>query len=178
MHSLTSIDVAVSHYSYQTPYKSSTNSPYQASNTLVFYITQDPQNRFSLFAIADKVNDGSGGKVAFTLDTTAMGSNAVLLVQDDPAAGGNAEDPADSWYWTNGKGSFSMTWGACCTDGFAIGPIDVFSQTAALNILISITSSTNISNVVFVSSNGTSTYSIPITGSTFRIQRYSCKKRR
>ena len=113
---------SVGNYAYDQAtlrYASSMVRPAPQSDTLLMFFTQDYQNRFSLTIVADTGNSGTGGSVSFTINGQNWGVGALVLVQDDPNS--NTADFGDSWYFNNGQGSFTFTWGSTTTDGLVIG---------------------------------------------------------
>jgi hypothetical protein len=104
-----------SFYGYQWPSQASANTGYEVSNRATVMLYESPSGGVSLVFILDKTSDGSGGQVGLSY-SGATGMQ--VLVYDDLVGAGNDVWSIDD---TNGSGQIQWTWGACCTDGFALG---------------------------------------------------------
>ena len=107
----------VAFYGYTWPDQASANTGLETSNRLTVLLYRDPAGVLSLLMIADRAQDGSGGLVDLSW-SGAIG--AQVLVYDDTLGAGN-----DIWNVNDvtGSGSVRWEWGACCTDGVALGPL-------------------------------------------------------
>lgn len=105
----------VTYYGYNAPGNgSSADTDHEISNSAALFLYEDADGNISLLFILDEVQDGSGG--ACTIQWSgAMGME--VLVYDDNL-GGN-----DTWVvdLEAGTGYAEWYWGACCTDGLALG---------------------------------------------------------
>ena len=99
----------VDFYSYSKPDGASANTdpPLARSDTSVLFLYRDGRD-VSLVMIHDKAKDTGGGQVDFSFSGVPQGTS--FVVRDDPNRPGEAELPISSWGW-----------GACCTDGGALG---------------------------------------------------------
>ena len=95
--------------------------PAPQSDTLLVFVTQDYLNKFTITVVADAFNSGTGGSLSLSIEGLNLGTGATILVQDDPQ--NSISDTGDSWYFVNGQGTFTLTWGSTTTDGFVLGKI-------------------------------------------------------
>jgi len=98
-------------YAYNTAYVSSANTGFERSNESTIFVYHDTvQDKFSLFMIHDKPNDGSGG--AMWLKLSGLGNLSERIFDD-----GNEGFPVPI---TTDIVEAHWGWGDCCTDGMAI----------------------------------------------------------
>ncbi len=85
----------------------------EESGVSKLFLYEDPAGNLSLVMIHDEANDADGGAVVFSFAGVPAGAD--FVVRDDPGAPGDPNEfeavlPQSTWGW-----------GACCTDGGAIG---------------------------------------------------------
>jgi len=107
---------AAAFYSYNAPNRASSHTGLEQSNNLVLMLVQQSDGTIALVALADDVDDGTGGKLSLSMQVSPWQTGLDFILKDDPHDQMTVDASA-------GTAHARFTWDPCCTDGFVFGPL-------------------------------------------------------
>ena len=115
------VNGSVAFMAYGTPNRHSSNSGYEADNSMVTFLVQGDDCQTYLLVLVDRAGDGSGGYLQMSMTHSLCGAapitGAPVAFLNDPQSRINTYDS-----YTDSTGIVSWEWDACCNDGMVLGP--------------------------------------------------------
>jgi len=111
--------VAFFAYSYPAPYSSNTN--FEAEDSMVTFLVQGDDCKTYLLVLVDKAgsSDGTGGTLQLRLTTSGVSGSPIQFLNDPQGA----VDASAYDGYSPQTGVVSWAWEACCNDGMVVGPM-------------------------------------------------------
>jgi len=116
-------DGATLFYAYNYPNGASSNTGFEAKDSMLVYFMVDESDTLSIVFTFDIPNDGSGGQVIMNLQAPDLAGNTDIYwnVRDDPTEPRRPDSGKATWDSTTGSIDYMRwNWVACCTDGGAM----------------------------------------------------------
>jgi hypothetical protein len=122
-------------FAYGYPEAFSSNTGYEAANSMVTFMVQDGCCTTYLLVLIDKP-DGTGGFVNIDLMTTGLAADPIDFLNDPQGVVNGNTEALDSYTYSSNheNGTVSLTW-STGNDGFVVGPLP-YNRTWSVNMKV------------------------------------------